>query len=115
VRVQHSISFTRRQWLLSAAAIAGGALGCKSGIGATTGSERLRLVAEARWPHRLAFQETAVGGPSGIDYDTERREYLLLSDDRSDLNLVRFYRMHWTPGKEMAPPTDRRVGIKTVN
>jgi hypothetical protein len=97
--------------MLSIAAIAGGALGCKGGIGAVNGSARLRLLAEARWPHRLAFQGTTVGGLSGIDYDAERREYLLLSDDRSDLNPVRFYGMRWTPGKQSDAPHVTKVMV----
>ncbi|MDM0051311.1 esterase-like activity of phytase family protein [Variovorax sp. J22R115] len=90
--------------MLVAAAIpiASGIAGCKSGAVVAPGPQRLRLVAEARWPHRADFQGTTVGGLSGIDYDPQRREYLLLSDDRSDLAPARFYSAQWTaaPGAE---------------
>lgn len=37
-----------------------------------------------------------MGGLSGIDYDEGKGEYLLLSDDRSDLGPARFYAMRWS-------------------
>ncbi|MDO8371447.1 MAG: hypothetical protein Q7T39_05900, partial [Polaromonas sp.] len=36
---------------------------------ASLASPRLRLIGEARLPHRLQFQGTTVGGLSGVDYD----------------------------------------------
>jgi hypothetical protein len=90
---------TRRRLLLAAAALAGSVAGCQTGMPAAPGPKRLRLIAEARWPHRLDFQGTTVGGLSGIDYDAAKGEYLLLSDDRSDLGSARFYGMRWqAPG-----------------
>jgi len=70
------------------------------------GTERLHLIAEAKWPHRLTFGGTIVGGLSGIDYDASRGEYLLISDDRADLGPVRFYRMRWQPGADSPEPRD---------
>ncbi|MDI1239905.1 MAG: esterase-like activity of phytase family protein [Polaromonas sp.] len=52
---------------------------------------RLRLIGEARLPHRLQFQGTTVGGLSGIDHDEASGLYYLLSDDGSTINPARFY------------------------
>lgn len=74
-----------------------GLIGCRSATpnaDATTAS-RLRLLAEGRWAHRLHIEGTTAGGLSGIDYDPIRGEYLLISDDRSDLNPVRYYIARW--------------------
>lgn len=53
--------------------------------------ERLRLIGEARLPHRLQFQGSTVGGLSGIDYDPATGLYYLISDDGSHFNPARFY------------------------
>lgn len=53
--------------------------------------ERLRLIGEARLPHRLQFQGTTVGGLSGIDHDPLTGLYYLISDDGSSFNPARFY------------------------
>jgi 3-phytase/alkaline phosphatase D len=37
------------------------------------------------------FADTEVGGLSGITYDAKRGVYYVLSDDRSDVNLARYY------------------------
>ena len=95
---------TRRRLLLGGAALVGaltGALGgCNSALPTARGAgrQRLRLLGEARLAHRLAFRGTQVGGLSGIDYDHDRGEYLLLSDDRSDLAPARFYTARWAFG-----------------
>ncbi len=52
---------------------------------------RLRLIGEARVPHRAAFQGTVVGGLSGIDYDSQRDLFHLISDDGSRESPARFY------------------------
>ena len=52
---------------------------------------RLRLIGEARLPHRLQFQGTTVGGLSGVDYDAASGLYYLLSDDGSNISPARFY------------------------
>ncbi|VTU13357.1 hypothetical protein SRS16CHR_00549 [Variovorax sp. SRS16] len=87
-------------------ALAGSLAACRSVAPAVIGPPRLRLLAEARWPHRLAFRGTTIGGLSGIDYDTDRGEYLLISDDRSDINPARFYSMRWSVGSAAPEPTD---------
>lgn len=43
-------------------------------------------------PHDTRFQETQVGGLSGIDYDPKTDSYYIISDDRSGLQPARYYR-----------------------
>jgi hypothetical protein len=52
----------------------------------------LRFIGEQRLPHRLNYENTMVGGLSGIDYDAARDEWVMISDDRSDHNPARYYR-----------------------
>jgi hypothetical protein len=42
-------------------------------------------------PYNLNYNNTVVGGLSGIDYDAKHGLYYLISDDRSDKNAARFY------------------------
>ncbi|MDP9931309.1 esterase-like activity of phytase family protein [Variovorax paradoxus] len=95
--------------LACAAAAAGlGLSGCGSPVIPSVTPVRLRHLAEAYWPHRLTIQGTTAGGLSGIDYDAERSEYILLSDDRSDLNPARFYTAQWAP-PWLRPPVPKSV------
>ncbi|MBA4329008.1 MAG: hypothetical protein C0428_12335 [Polaromonas sp.] len=86
---------TRRQSLRCIAAAALGLAGWPCVYSAPANSSpprtRLRLIGEARLPHRLQFQGTTVGGLSGIDYDDASGLYYLLSDDGSAINPARFY------------------------
>lgn len=50
-----------------------------------------RLLGEKIVPHKLTFQNTTVGGLSGIDRNPCTGEYLMVSDDRSYLQPARFY------------------------
>ncbi|MDM0017410.1 esterase-like activity of phytase family protein [Variovorax saccharolyticus] len=103
--------FSRRRLLL--AGIAASLAACRSGVAEGPGApaeQRLRLLAEARWAHRLDFAGTPVGGLSGIDYDRSSGEYLLLSDDRSDLAPARFYSARW-PAVEGAAPQATGVAL----
>lgn len=43
-------------------------------------------------PYNYKFNNTVVGGLSGIDYDIKNNVYYLISDDRSDKNPARFYK-----------------------
>jgi hypothetical protein len=52
---------------------------------------QLKFLGEYDIPHNLLFQNTTVGGLSGIDYDHKNQIYYLISDDRSAINPVRFY------------------------
>jgi len=54
-------------------------------------TRRLRLIGETRLPHKLAFQNTTVGGLSGIDFDPASGLYYLLSDDGGNQSPPRFY------------------------
>jgi hypothetical protein len=54
---------------------------------------RLRLIGESRLPHAMEFQGTTVGGLSAIDYDPASGLWLALSDDRSERQPARFYRL----------------------
>lgn len=105
-----------RRRLLLAAGVVGLLPGCRNAPAGLPPSslvrqaQALRLVGEARWPHRAEFQGTALGGFSGIDYDPARGEYLLLSDDRSDLAAARFYRMRW-PSVGAEPPQPAGVTL----
>lgn len=42
-------------------------------------------------PYGETYQDTKVGGLSGIDYDAKNNEYYLISDDRADRNKARIY------------------------
>ncbi|MFE5792809.1 esterase-like activity of phytase family protein [Streptomyces sp. NPDC056503] len=50
-----------------------------------------RLLGEKTVPHKLAFQDTTVGGLSGVDRNPCTGEYVFISDDRSFLQPARFY------------------------
>ncbi|WP_375401555.1 esterase-like activity of phytase family protein [uncultured Amnibacterium sp.] len=52
---------------------------------------RLSYLGERELPNALQFQGTTVGGLSAISYDAKRKQYLLISDDRSAKNPARFY------------------------
>lgn len=51
----------------------------------------LKLVSSIEIPFDQTFQNTKVGGLSGIDYDAKNDLYYLISDDRSMFNDSRFY------------------------
>lgn len=51
----------------------------------------LEFIGEATFPTGLSFENTEVGGLSGIDYDVENDIYYAISDDRSNINEARFY------------------------
>lgn len=51
----------------------------------------VRLLGEAIVPHQLSYEDTTVGGLSGIDRDPCIGEYVLISDDRSYQQPARFY------------------------
>ncbi|PWV53995.1 esterase-like activity of phytase family protein [Chitinophaga sp. S165] len=42
-------------------------------------------------PHNMPFNGTTVGGLSGIDYDSARKVYYMICDDRSERQAARFY------------------------
>ena len=54
-------------------------------------TDQLHFIGEYVLPYNLQFSQTTVGGLSGIDYDTGRDLYYMISDDRSAINPARFY------------------------
>jgi len=53
--------------------------------------DSLHFLGSCEVPFNAAFKGTTIGGLSGIDYDTARRVYYMISDDRSEVNPARFY------------------------
>ncbi|MFZ6773920.1 esterase-like activity of phytase family protein [Undibacterium sp. SXout7W] len=53
--------------------------------------ENLRFIGEQRIPLKHTYEGTVVGGLSGLDYDPRSGNWILESDDRSDVNAARFY------------------------
>ncbi|MGN6542149.1 MAG: esterase-like activity of phytase family protein [Ginsengibacter sp.] len=51
----------------------------------------LKFLSEYVVPYNQQFAKTTIGGLSGIDYNPQKGEYYLISDDRSEKNPARFY------------------------
>lgn len=51
----------------------------------------LKFLDEYVIPHNLQYQNSIVGGLSGIDYDMAGNRYFIISDDRSHSSAARFY------------------------
>lgn len=51
----------------------------------------LKFLNEYVMPLNISFQNTLVGGLSGIDYDTKSNQYYLISDDPSQFSPARIY------------------------
>ncbi|TDE02081.1 esterase-like activity of phytase family protein [Flavobacterium sandaracinum] len=56
-----------------------------------TPAPNLKLISTIEIPFEETFQNTKVGGLSGIDYDAKNDLYYLICDDRSMFNEARFY------------------------
>jgi hypothetical protein len=86
----------RRQFLASASTVfssgllAGGLTGGTASQAASP-APKLRLIGEVRLPHKLPYQNTTVGGLSGIDFDPTSGVLYLLSDDGGSQSPARFY------------------------
>ena len=120
---------SRRQLLATGLALGGAALlpGCsqppaqpnlhaqsKLAPTATAGSvgPSLRLIGETSLAHRLQFEQTVVGGLSGIDYDPVSGLYVLISDDRSQRSPARVYTAHLPLSPAgLGPPEIRGVTL----
>ncbi|MGP1614678.1 MAG: esterase-like activity of phytase family protein [Pollutimonas bauzanensis] len=53
--------------------------------------QALRFIGEQQLPNRHSFQQTTVGGLSGIDYDAATDTWILASDDGARFDAARFY------------------------
>ncbi|MEO8567978.1 MAG: esterase-like activity of phytase family protein [Ginsengibacter sp.] len=53
---------------------------------------RLTFLSEYNFPYNKEFQNTIIGGLSGIDYDSKKNVYYIISDDRSERSPARFYK-----------------------
>ena len=60
----------------------------------TTGITTVKFLGQYIIPYNLVYNNTTVGGLSGIDYDAADDKYFLICDDRSALNPARFYTAH---------------------
>lgn len=58
---------------------------------ALTSNSQLKFIGEYDVPYNKSFQNTTIGGLSGIDYDRRHDLYYLICDDRSAINPARFY------------------------
>lgn len=90
----------RAGWALAAArvlALAAALSACASvPMGASAPSRHasgasLRFIGEQRLAWRQPFEGTIVGGLSGIDYSPHSGQWIMESDDRSEINPARFY------------------------
>ena len=52
---------------------------------------QLKFINSIEIPFNLEFQDTKIGGLSGIDYDKKQDLYYIICDERSQENLSRFY------------------------
>lgn len=51
----------------------------------------IKFIGQYEIPYNQTFQNTSVGGLSGIDYDAKNNLYYFICDDRSDKSPARFY------------------------
>jgi len=58
----------------------------------------LKFLSEYDVPYNKIFQNTIIGGLSGIDYEPRENVYYVISDDRSEKNPARFYKAGITIG-----------------
>lgn len=56
-----------------------------------TSIKSLRYLNQHIIPFKSLYKETLAGGFSGIDYDAQKNQYYIISDDRSNLQPARFY------------------------
>lgn len=52
---------------------------------------KLQLLGQVEIPYNYSFQDTPIGGLSGLTYDSQSKIFYVISDDRSDLAPARFY------------------------
>lgn len=54
---------------------------------------KLKFLSGFDFPNNKEYQNTIIGGLSGIDYDSNKNVYYIISDDRSERNPARFYKV----------------------
>lgn len=62
-------------------------------VGPSVAAQSLKLIDIYDIPYQFSFQQTIVGGLSGIDFDSTEQLFYTISDDRSALQPARFYSM----------------------
>jgi hypothetical protein len=67
------------------------------------------LIGQAKLPTGLLYENTEVGGLSGITYNPEQQVYYALSDDPSDKNYARFYTLKIDLSSGFLPETGVNV------
>ena len=72
----------------------------------------LKFINEYDIPFGMRFQNTTVGGLSGIDYDATRKVYYLISDDKASLGPCRFYTAEIYVSKKI--DSVRITGVKSM-
>jgi hypothetical protein len=80
----------RTRVLATVTALAAGLLAAPAPPATATPGQHVRLLGERIIPPGM-FDQTTVGGLSGLDRDPRTGGYVLISDDRSDLQPARFY------------------------
>ncbi|WP_433266849.1 esterase-like activity of phytase family protein [Actinosynnema sp. CS-041913] len=78
----------------TAAPLASAAPGTAAAPGDNAASAR--YLGQTTIPHKFQFEDTTVGGLSGIDRDPRTGDYVLISDDRSSLDPARVYQARLT-------------------
>lgn len=68
-----------------------GCVTAKHSLNHATKLSSLKFLDEYIIPHNLHYENTWVGGLSGIDYDKENDRYFIISDERSATSPSRFY------------------------
>ncbi len=66
-------------------------LNCASTKSLIFKNDTLSLIAKSEIAHNLNFENTTIGGLSGVSYDQAKNVYYFISDDRSNFNPARFY------------------------
>ena len=75
-----------------------------------SGIKSLSFLGKYELPHGFMFNQTLVGGLSGIEYDPANDEIYLISDDRSAINPARFYKA----GIEIGAEGINQIQLKSV-
>jgi hypothetical protein len=83
---------------------------CASLLAATPiyATDTLRFIGDINFPTGEKFQDTIIGGLSGITYDKDQKKFLAVSDDKSQVNEARFYEFDFTL-------TDKTFSVKPAS